>query len=97
MLKDVFGLAEYQENATYILSYELTLTKSKIEAVLDKAQRIDDTRIKFNHIHWYVPRYTPSIQQQGILSKENFRKTPTERKHIERFVFAIEVKNRNLW
>ena len=64
-LKDVFGFAEHQEKATYGLGYKLTLTKNKDDAVIDKAGAIDDARIRIDHIHWYVPHYTPSIQQQS--------------------------------
>ena len=63
MLKDVFGFAQCQGKATYSLGYKLTLTRNKDEAGIDKANGIDDARIKINHIHWYVPHYTPSIQQ----------------------------------
>ena len=52
-----------------------------------------DTRIRIDHIHWYVPHYTPSIQQQGKLSERIIRKTPTEL----RSVVLKEVKIQNLW
>ena len=68
LLKDVFGFAECQEEATYGLGYKPTLTRNKDDAVIDKAGGIADSRIRINHIHWYVPHYTPSIQQQSILS-----------------------------
>ena len=67
LLKDVFGFAECHEKATYGLGYKLTLTRVKDDAVIDKAGGIADARIGFDHIHWYVPHYTPSIQQQSIL------------------------------
>ena len=61
MLKDVFGFAERQEEATYGVGYKLTLTRKKDEAVIDKVAGIADDRIKIDHIHWYVPHYTPSM------------------------------------
>ena len=97
MLKDVFGFAEHQEKATYVLGYNLTLTRNKDGAVIDKGVGIADARIEVDHIHWYVPHYTPSIQQQSILSNRNLRKTPTELRYVERFVFMNEVNNQNLW
>ena len=45
----------------------------------------------------YVPHYIPSIQQQGILSKQILSKTPTELMYVERSVFMKEVNNQNLW
>ena len=56
-----------------------------------------DARIKIDHIHWHVAHYTPSIQQQSILSKHNLSKTPTELRYVERSVFMKEVSNQNLW
>ena len=78
LLKDVFGFAEHQQKATYGLGYKLTLTSNKDDAVIDKANGIADARIKIDHIHWYVPHYIPSIQQQSIMSKQILNKTPTE-------------------
>ena len=97
MLKDVFGYAEHQEKSTYGLGYKLTLTRNKDDAGIDKAGGIADARIKIDHNHWYVPHYTPSIQQQSILSKQILSKTPTELTYVERSVFMKEVNNQNLW
>ena len=97
MLKDVFGFVQRQKKATYGLGYKLTLKRKKDEAVFDKAMGIADARIKIDHIHWYVPHYTPSIQQRSIISKQVLRNTPTELRYVERSVFMKEVKKQNLW
>ena len=97
MLKDVFGFAEHQEKATYGLGYKLTLTRNEDDAVIDKAGGIADARIRIDHIHWYVPHYTPSIQQQSTSSKQVLSKTPTELRYVERSVFMKQVNNQNLW
>ena len=97
MLKDVFGFAEHQGKATYGLGYKLTLLGNKDDAVIDKAGGIADARIRIDHIYWYVPHYTPSIQQQSTLSKQILSKTPTELRFVERSVFMKEVNNQNLW
>ena len=64
---------------------------------MDKAASIADAKNKMNHIHWYVPHYTPSIPQQGNLSKQFLSNTPTELRYIERSVFMKQVNNQNLW
>ena len=69
-LKYAFGIAEHQEKATNGLAYKLTLLRSKDDAVQDKTVGIGNPRIKIDHIHRYVTQYTPSIQQQSILSKQ---------------------------
>ena len=78
MLKSVFGFVDCEEKATYGLGYTLTLTRSKDEAVIDKAAGNADARIINDYIHWYVPHYTPSIHPQKILSNQILSKTPTE-------------------
>ena len=93
MLRDVVEFGENHED--FGLGYNLTLTGNKDVAFLDIALGIADARIKMNHSHWYVPLYTPSIQQQSILSKQTSCKTPKELKYIERFVSMKEVNNQN--
>ena len=97
MLKDVFGFAEHQEKATCGLDYKLTLTRNKDEGVIDKVAGIAEARIKIDHIHWYVPHYIPSMQQQAIMSKQILNKTPTELRYVERSVFLKEVNNQYVW
>ena len=70
MLKDVFGFPERREKVTYCLGYKLTLTRNENAVALDKALGVADARIKIDQIHCYVPHYTPSIQQEAILSKQ---------------------------
>ena len=96
MLKDVFGFAGCQEKSTYDLGYRLTLTRNKDNAVIDKAVGSADARIKIDHIHWYVPHYTLSIQQRSIFSNQFSSTTPTELRYVERSVFMKEVNNQNL-
>ena len=97
MLKDVFGFPQCHEKATYGLGYKLTLRRNKDCAVIDKAVGTADARVKIDHIHWYVPHYTPSIQQKSTLSKQILSKTPTELRYVERSVFMKEVNNQNVW
>ena len=94
-LKDIFGFAEYQDKGTYGLGYKLTLTRNTDNAVLIKDNTINIGIIKINSIEWYVPHYTPSIQQQSILSKQILSKTPTQIQYPERSVFMKEVNTQN--
>ena len=96
-LKDIFGYAEYQQKAKYGLGYKLTLTRNNDNVVLNKGNAINIGKIKFIAIEWYVPHYTPSIQQQSILSKQVLNKTPTQIQNPERSVFMKEVNTQNLW
>ena len=96
-LKDIFGYAEYQQKGTFGLGYKLTLTRNTDNDVLNKGNAINIGEIKINAIEWYVPHYTPSIQQQSILSKQIINKTPTEIIYPERSVFMKEVNTQNYW
>ena len=78
MFRGIFGFAEHQEKTSYGPGFNLSPTRKEDEAVLDKAASIADAWIKNDHIHWYVPHYTPSIPQQGISSEQILSKTPTE-------------------
>ena len=96
-LKDIFGFAEYQEKGTYGLGYKLTITRNSGNAVLNKDNAINVGKIKINALEWYVPHYTPSIQQQSILSKQILNKAPTQINYPERSVFMKEVNSQNFW
>ena len=67
MLQDTFGFAEHQQKGLYGLGYQWTLTGNSDNAVLNKGNATNDAKIIINNIDWYVPNYTPSIKQQGIL------------------------------
>ena len=97
MLKDVFGFVEHEEKATFGLGYNLILKRDRDDALIDKAGGIADAGIKIDHIHWYLPHYIPSMQQESVISKQISNKIPTELRHIERSVFMKEVNIQNLW
>ena len=96
-LKDVFGFAENQEKGTCGLGYKLTMTKNSDNAVLNKANATNNGKINYNGKEWYVAHYTPSVQQQSILSKQILNKTPTQLQYSERSVFMKEVNTQNFW
>ena len=96
-LKDIFGFAEHQEKATNGLGYKLTLTRNSDNAVLNKTNATAIGKIKINSIELYVPHYTASLKEQGLLMKQITDKIPTELQFVERSVFMKEVSTQNLW
>ena len=96
-LKDIFGFAEHQEKATYGLGYKLTLTRNSDNSVLNKTNATTIGKIKINSIEWYVPHYTASLKEQGIIMNQITAKIPTELRYVERSVFMKEVNTQNLW
>ena len=96
-LKDVFGFVEYQEVATFGLSYRLTLTRNSDNAVLNKNDATNNAKIKINSIEWYVPHYVPSIDEYNKLMIQIRNKTPTNLHYPEKSVFMKEVNTHNFW
>ena len=73
------------------------MTRNSDKAVLNKGNAINNGKVKIIAIEWYVPHYTPSMQQQAILSKQIINKTPTQIQYPERSVFMKEVNTQNVW
>ena len=97
LLKDVFGYAEHKGNAKHGLGYKLKITRNTDNAVLNKANATPIGKSKINSIDWYIPNYTPSNWQQGILMNQILSKTPTVLQYVETSVFMKEVNTQSLW
>ena len=96
-LKDVFGFAEHQEKGTYGLGYKLTLTRNTDNAVLNKDNIVVNGRVKINSLNWYVPHYSPNLEEYNKLMNQIKKNTPTLLHYPERSVFMKEVNTQNLW
>ena len=96
-LKDIFGYAENQEKSTYGLGYKLTLTRNTDNAVLNKDNAVANGRVKINSLDWYVPHYSPNLEEYNKLMNQIKKNIPTQLNYIERSVFMKEVNSQNLW
>ena len=96
-LTDVFCFAEYQEIGIYGLGYKLTLTKNTANSVVNKYNAINNAKIKFIAIEWYVPHYTVSLEECNKLMSQIVKKTPTDLNYPARSVFMKEVNTHNFW
>ena len=96
-LKDIFGYAEHQEKGTYGLGYKLTLTRITDNAVLNKDNAVANGRVKINSLDWYVPHYSPNLEEYNKLMTQIRKNTPTLLHYPERSVLMKEVKTQNLW
>ena len=96
-MKDKFGFAEHQETGTYGLGYKLPLTRNTDNAVLIKDNAINNGKIKFNAIEWYVPHYTPSLAQLATIFELIQSKTLTEVQYPGSSVFMKEKNTQNFW
>ena len=96
-LEDIFGFAEYQEKGTYGLGYKLTLTRKTDNAVLNKDNAVANGRVKINSLDWYVPHYSPNLEESNKLMNQIKKNSPTLLHYPERSVFMKEVNTQNLW
>ena len=96
-LKDIFGFAEHQEKASFRLGYRLTLTRKTDNAVLKKTNATNNGEIKIDSLDWYVPYYTPNLEEYDNIMNQIMKKNPTNLLYPERNVFMREVKTQNLW
>ena len=79
------------------MGYKLTLTRNTDNAVLNKDNAVNNAKIKINALEWYVPHYTPSLDEYTMLQTQIKHKTPTNLHYPERSVFMKEVNTRNFW
>ena len=96
-LKDIFGFAEYQEKGTYGLGCKLTLTRYTENGVLNKDNAVVVGRVKINSLDWYVPHYSPNLEEYTKLMTQIKKNSPTLLHYPERSVFMKEVNTQNLW
>ena len=96
-LKDIFGFAEHQEKGTYGLGYKLTLTRNTDKIVLNKDNAVANGRVKINSLDWYVPHYSPNLEEYNKLMTQIKKNSPTLLHYPERSVFMKEVNTQNLW
>ena len=66
MLRDIFGGGLPQEKTTYGFGYKLTLTENTDNSVLNAYDAINNAKNKHKDIEWYIPHYTPSMEQHKI-------------------------------
>ena len=74
------------------LGYRLTLTRNTEHADLNEDNAVKNAKSKIISIAWYVPHYTPIIQQQAIFFKQITSKTLTELQYVERSVVMKKKK-----
>ena len=76
-LKNIFRFAEHQEVASYGMGYILALTTNTDNAVLYEVNATTNAKSKINSLEWYVPHYTPNLDENKKLRTQTKQKTPT--------------------
>ena len=76
----------------------MTLTRNTDNAVLKKDNAVvGNGRVKINCLDWYVPHYSPNLEEYTKLMNQIKKNTPTLFHYPERSVFMEEVNTQNLW
>ena len=96
ILRDIFSCVEQQQKETFGLGYKLTVTRKTDNSVLIKDRATNIGKIKINIIEWYVPYYTLSISNQGIVSKQILSEVATAFQYVERNVSIKKVNIQKL-
>ena len=66
-------------------------------AVLIEGNATNNAKIKINALEWYVPHYTPSLEENIKLMNQITKKTPTELHYLEKSVFMEKVNTQKFW
>ena len=64
---------------------------------MNKAAATNNAKVKINSLDWYVPRYSPNLEEYNKLMHQIKKNTPTLLHYPERSVFLKEVNTQNLW
>ena len=95
-LIDLFEFAD-QEKVTYGLGYTLTLKRNNNNDPIIRTAGVDAANIYIKEIGWYIPHFTPSLENQQIIMDQSLNKDPTELYYMERVVFRKDVNTNNNW
>ena len=75
-LIDLFGFAD-QEKVTHGLGYTLTLNRNNNDPNI-RDNGVDAAKIAIKDIGWYIPHYTPSLENQQTMMDQLLNIDPTE-------------------
>ena len=73
------------------------MTRNTDNAVLNKAAATNNAKVKINSLDWYVPHYSPNLEEYNKLMHQIKENTPTLLHYLERSVFMKELNTQNLW
>ena len=95
-LKDIFGYVYHQDKITYGLGYILKLrTADHANAIFRTIA--DVAKLTINDISLYVSHYTPSVENQTLVTNVVLNKEPITMGYVERKVFTKQVNTNSSW
>ena len=75
----------------------MTLTRNTDNAVLNKDNAVANGRVEINSLDWYVPHYSPNLEEYNKLMNQIKKNSPTLLNYPDRSVFMKAVNTPNLW
>ena len=79
------------------MGYTLNLKRNKNNDVIIRNNAVDAAKVVIKDIGWYIPHYTPSLENQQIVMDQLLNKDPTELYYTERIVYRKDVNTNNNW
>ena len=73
------------------------MTGNTDNAVLNKDNATNNAKIKIIGLEWYVPHYTPSLEEYNKPMNQITKKTPTQLHYPEKSVSMKKVNTQNFW
>ena len=64
---------------------------------MNKTAAKNNAKVKINSLDWYVPHYSPNLEEYNKLMNQIKKNSPTLLHYPERSVFMKEVNTQNLW
>ena len=79
------------------MGYTLTLKQNNNTDTIIMKNWVDAAKIVTKDTGWYIPHFTPSLENQQIMMDQLLNKDPTELYYMERNVFRTDVNTDNNW
>ena len=86
-----------KKKVIYGLGYTLTLKQNNNTDTIILNNGVDAAKIVTKDTGWYIPHFTPSLDNQQIMMDQLLNKDSTELYYMERNVFRKDVNTESNW
>ena len=86
-----------KKKVTWGWVYTLTLKRKYNNDPIIRTAVVDAEKIVIKDIDWYIPHFTPSLENQQFVMDQLLNKDPTQLYYMELIVFIKDVNTNNYW
>ena len=79
------------------MGFTLISKRNNINDPIIRTAGVDAAKVVIKYIGWYIPHFTPSLENQHFVMDQLLNKDPTELFYTERVVFRKDVNTNNSW